>query len=121
MENNQERAEAKMLTIRDVMGITIRGLESISIPAALMEMPPEVIMAFKQQVINPIAAAKANLVKCIEAIDRDEAQQKYRQMAEEQEKQRALAGEAGKPEKDEDAAEAVQKEKVIQLPVGAEE
>ena len=91
MENNTERAEEKVLTIRDVLGITIKGLESISIPAALMEMPPEAIMAFKRQVINPIAEAKRNLIVCIQAFDQDEAQQKDRQRAEEQEKQKALA------------------------------
>ena len=91
MENNTERAEEKVLTIRDVLGITIKMLESISIPAALMEMPPEAIMAFKRQVINPIAEAKRNMIVCIQAFDKDEAQQKDRQMAEEQEKQKALA------------------------------
>lgn len=86
-----ESAKNEKLSVRDVLEFTVRGLNSISIPAALMEMAPEAIMAFKQQVINPIAAAKANLVECIKAFDRDEAQQKDRQMAEEQEKQKALA------------------------------
>lgn len=48
-------------------------------------------MAFKRQVINPIAEAKSNMIVCIQAFDQDEAQQKDRQRAEEQEKQKALA------------------------------
>ena len=86
-----ENAKNEKLSVRDVLEFTVRGLGSISIPAALMEMQPAAIMAFKQQVINPIAAAKANLVECIKAFDRDAAEQAARQRAEEQEKQKALA------------------------------
>lgn len=93
MENNQERAEAKMLTIRDVMGITIRSLESISIPAALMEMPPEAIMAFKQQVINPIENARRNLSMCVNAIIRAEEGQKAQEASKANEEETSESGE----------------------------
>ena len=109
MENNQERAEEKTLTIRDVLGFTIGVLEGISVPASVMEMAPEALMAFKRQVINPIAEAKRNLIVCIQAFDQDEAQQKDRQKAEEQEKQKALA-EGMDPEDEE----------IIGVPVPAE-
>lgn len=88
MENNNTQT----YEVKDVLGFVVNGLGNIVLPVSILgALNPEQIMAIKQLVINPIAVAKANLVECIKAIDREEAQKKDRQRAEEQEKQKVLA------------------------------
>ena len=59
MENG--KAEAKTYTEKEVIGFTIGILEGISYPAFLMEMPIQQMIVIKQNIIDPIAAAKGNL------------------------------------------------------------
>ncbi len=88
MENNNTQT----YEVKDVLGFVVNGLGNIVLPVSILgALNPEQIMAIKQLVINPIAVAKANLVECIKAIDREEAQNKDRQRAQEGQKEAPAA------------------------------
>jgi len=82
-------------TEKEVIGFTLGILEGISWPGFLMELPPAQVMGIKQNIIDPIAAAKRNLRVLMD---------KFRETEEAtgQEKPKVLAGEAEEGAKDMD-------------------
>ena len=72
-------------TVKEVIEIVIRQLEGIVVPVSLIgQLSPQGVMVIKQGIVDPIEAAKRNLVGCVEAINADEARQKAEQEKAEQ-------------------------------------
>ena len=67
-------------TEKEVIGFTLGILEGISWPGFLMELPPAQVMGIKQNIIDPIAAAKGNLRVLLDKLRENEetAEQKNR-------------------------------------------
>lgn len=80
-------------TEKEVIGFTLGILEGISWPGFLMELPPAQVMGIKQNIIDPIAAAKGNLRVLMD---------KFRETEEATGQQKVLAGEAEEGAKDMD-------------------
>ena len=76
----EDMGKKDVYTEKEVIGFTLGILEGISWPGFLMELPPAQVMGIKQNIIDPIAAAKGNLRVLLDKLRETEetAEQKTR-------------------------------------------
>ena len=104
MENNQQK-----YTLEDALRIVIRNLGSVSFPSSVLAvMSPDQVMAVKQMVIDPVEAARRNVIEILTAyeMNRQAAQEKTEEKDNVVEMKPGKKSRNGKKEVQEDGAEA---------------